>query len=127
MNKTVFKADTYAGRTGSSKSSSAIGNAISQELLKWKGVTSRLHQFGGTEFQVNGREMGHIHGNSLVDFPFPLQIRKDLVASSKVSLHHVLPESGWATYWIKNDTNFEEIIELFKIQYERLKRKEESA
>jgi hypothetical protein len=71
--------------------------------------------------------MGHIHGNSLVDFPFPIQLRKELVSSCKVSLHHVLPESGWASYWIKSDADFEEIIELFKIQYERLNPKKQSS
>jgi hypothetical protein len=79
------------------------------------------------EFRANRREMGHIHGNSLVDFPFPVQLRKELVFSGKVSLHHVLPESGWASYWIKSDTDFKEIIELFRIQYERLKPKEQSS
>lgn len=106
---------------------STIGERVVQELLKWQGVTAGPHRFGGTEFRVNRREMGHMHGNKLVDFPFPLQLRKELVSSGKVSLHHVLPESGWASYWIKSDANFEEIIELFKIQYERLKPKEESS
>jgi hypothetical protein len=32
----------------------------------------------------------------------------------------VLPDSGWASYWIKSDADIEKIIELFRIQYERL-------
>jgi hypothetical protein len=103
---------------------STIGDRIEQELLNWQGVSTGPHRFGGKEFCVNRREMGHIHGNTLVDFPFPLQLRKELVSSGRVSLHHVLPESGWASYWIKDDAKFEEIIELFRIQYERLKSKE---
>jgi len=105
-----------------------ISERIAEELLKWEGVTSGTHRFGGTEFRgANRQEMGHIHGNSLIDFPFPLQLRKKLVSSGKVSLHHVLPDSGWASYWIKSDADFEEIIELFRIQYERLKPKEQSS
>lgn len=104
-----------------------ISERIKEELLKWEGVTAGTHRFGGIEFRANRREMGHIHGNSLVDFPFPVQLRKELVFSGKVSLHHVLPESGWASYWIKSDTDFKEIIELFRIQYERLKPKEQSS
>jgi Family of unknown function (DUF5519) len=58
--------------------------------------------------------MGHIHGNTVANFSFLLQLR------GKVSLHHVLPDLGWASYWIKNDADPEKIIELFRIQYERL-------
>jgi Family of unknown function (DUF5519) len=37
----------------------------------------------------------------------------------------VLPDSGWASYWIKSDADLEKIIELFRIQYERLRPKEQ--
>jgi hypothetical protein len=43
-----------------------LASEISQELLKWEGVTGR-HRFGGTQFRVHGREMGHIQGDTLVD------------------------------------------------------------
>lgn len=103
-----------------------IEKRIERELLTWRGVTVEPHRFGGTEFRCNGIQMGHVHRNTLVDFPFPLQVRKELVSAGKASLHHVLPDSGWASYWIKNDKDFEEIIELFRLQYTRLKPKEHS-
>jgi hypothetical protein len=36
-----------------------------RELLSWPGVTAHDHRFGGLEFRVNGREMGHMHGDEL--------------------------------------------------------------
>lgn len=102
-----------------------ILESVKKEILSWPHVTAEPHRFGGLEFKYDKREMGHIHENTVVDFPFPLQLRKELVSSGKVSLHHVLPDSGWARYWIKSDADLEKIIELFKIQYERLRPKEQ--
>jgi len=44
--------------------------------------------------------MGHIHGKSVANLPFPMKIRNDLVNSGRVSPHHVLPQSRWVSYWI---------------------------
>jgi hypothetical protein len=38
-------------------------------------VTAEPHRFGGLESKYDKREMGHIHGNTVVDFPFSLQLR----------------------------------------------------
>lgn len=38
---------------------------VNRELLGWPGVTAHDHRFGGIEFRVNGREMGHMHGDEL--------------------------------------------------------------
>lgn len=46
-------------------------NEIKNALLSWPGVTAHPHQFGGTEYQLGRREIGHIHGDVLVDIPFP--------------------------------------------------------
>ena len=43
--------------------------AAKRELLSWPGVTVHDHRFGGMEFRVNGREMGHLHGDELADSP----------------------------------------------------------
>ena len=77
---------------------SEISDKVQQELLSWPGVTIHDHRFGGIEFRVNGREMGHIHGDRLADLPFPRDIGKKLIAEGKALPHHVLPQSGWISY-----------------------------
>ena len=52
---------------------------ISKEILNWSGVIIDQHRFGGTEFRIGKREMGHIHGNRLADLPFLMQIRNQYV------------------------------------------------
>jgi hypothetical protein len=39
------------------------------------------HPFGGIEYRLHKREIGHVHGDRLVDLPFPKQIRDELVAA----------------------------------------------
>lgn len=96
---------------------------VRHELLSWPGVTSGSHRFGGTEFRVNDREMGHMHGSSWADLPFPMGVRDELVNSGKVAPHHILPASGWVTFYIKGDSDAEALIGLFKMQYERMAKK----
>jgi len=40
---------------------------------------------GGLEFRFNGREIGHMHGDSMVDMPFPKDVGKGLIAQKKVA------------------------------------------
>ena len=95
---------------------------IQKEILSWPFVTAEAHKFGGIEFRLNKREMGHIHGERLVDLPFPMKIRNELVNSGRVSPHHVLPQSGWVSYWINSgEKDVPEVLELFRMRYEQLK------
>jgi hypothetical protein len=63
-------------------------------VTSWPGVTSGTHRFGGTEFRLGTRELGHMHGDYLVDVPFPTKVRKEIIAAGRAVPHHVLPKSG---------------------------------
>ena len=93
---------------------------VTKELMSWPGVTSGPHRFGGIEFRVDGREMGHMHGSSWADLPFPMEIRNDLVEKGKASPHHVLPRSGWVTFYLRKDDDVSYLLELFRMQHLRL-------
>ena len=102
------------------KTNTQITQIIKEEILKWPGITTEPNRFGGIEFLVNKKEMGHLHGEKLADLPFPVEIRKELVASGHALPHHIYPESGWVSYWIRNSDDIPAVLELFEIQYERL-------
>ena len=99
---------------------SEISHKVQKELLSWPGVTIHDHRFGGIEFRVNGREMGHMHGDRLADLPFPKDVGKKLIVEGKALPHHVLPQSGWISYYIKGIEDIPGTIELFQMQYERM-------
>ncbi len=96
---------------------------IGREVTGWAGVEERPHRFGGVEFRVNGHEIGHLHGEgfpAMADLPFPIRMRKELVEAGKARLHHVLPETGWVSYRIRDEEDVAGAIELFRLNYERL-------
>ena len=98
----------------------SIAGAIEREITGWPGVEAKPHRFNGVEFRVNGHEIGHLHGSRLADLPFPVRVRKELVADGRARPHHVLPETGWVSYPIRGEEDVEGALALFGLNYERL-------
>jgi hypothetical protein len=101
-------------------------NLIHQEVAAWEGITHRPHSFGGTEYDYNGKEIGHIHGDAIVDILFSVAIRKELVETGKASAHHILPETGWVTVYLRTEEEVKNAIELLRYSYELKKKKTET-
>jgi Family of unknown function (DUF5519) len=99
--------------------SETIHDAIVREVSSWPGVTTHRHRFGGTEFRHGHRELGHLHGSRLADLPFPLLVRNELVEAGRAEAHHVHPESGWVSYYIRSVEDVAEAIALFRLNYDR--------
>ena len=97
----------------------SIHDSIAREVSSWPGVTTARHRFGGIEFRYANRELGHLHGSRLADLPFPLLVRNDLVASGRAEAHHIHAESGWVSYFIRNDADVAPVIALFRLNYDR--------
>jgi hypothetical protein len=87
-------------------------------LLTWPGVEAHPHRFGGTEYRLGTREIGHIHGDHLVDIPFPKRVRDELVAGGRAQPHHILPETGWISFYLREPADVVHAIELFQRSYE---------
>ena len=64
------------------------GVHIQTAIMEWPGVTAHPHRFGGVEYRLGTRELGHIHGDHLVDIPFPTRVRDELVAAGLAEPHH---------------------------------------
>ena len=65
-----------------------------------------------------------MNGDRLADLPFSMSMRNELVKSRCVTTHHVLPQSGWVSYWIeRGEEDVPAVIELFRMRYEQLKPK----
>ena len=91
---------------------------ITQTVLAWEGVTAHAHRFGGTEFRLGRREIGHIHGDYLVDIPFPKKVRDEVVAAGRAEPHHILPQSGWISFYLRQAADVEQAISLFRQSFE---------
>ena len=93
--------------------------AVRAELLAHPDVSEGPHRFGGIEFRLGRRELGHLHGDRMADLPFPRRIRDELIAAGRAQPHHVLPDSGWVTRRVDGPEDVEAIVELFALSYER--------
>jgi hypothetical protein len=99
--------------------SESIQQQIVREVSSWPDVTIEEHRFGGIEFRLGRRELGHLHGNRLADLPFPVRVREELVAAGRADPHHVLPQSGWVSYRIRDVRDVAQVVALFRLNYER--------
>ena len=99
---------------------------IHREVANWQDITHQPHHFGGTEYDYKGKEIGHIHGDAIVDIPFSVAIRKKLVEKGKALAHHILPDTGWVTIYLKSETEVLHAIELLRYSYELKKSKAEA-
>ena len=90
---------------------------IVDTLLTWENIEAHPHRFGGAEFRIGRREIGHIHGDYLVDIPFPKKIRDELVAAGEAEPHHVLPDTGWISFYLREEGDVERAIALLKRSY----------
>lgn len=113
---------------------SSIVELVEHEVLSWPNVVKLPHRFGGIEFRVNGHEIGHLHGSRQADLPFSVRVREELVATGRASPHHILPQTGWVSYYLRGPEDVPDLIELFRLNYEhysrpgtQLQRKEEGA
>src|ERR687894_2515578 len=98
---------------------------IEREVLSWPGVTTGDTGRGGLQFSYGKVELGHLHGNSFADLPFPKKARDRLIAEGRASVHPPLPESGWVRRRMDSPEDTEAVIELFRVNYDRAKERAE--
>jgi hypothetical protein len=96
-------------------------NELEQIVSSWQGITVEPHRFGGREFRLGHREIGHVHLGGVVDIPFTVVLRDAAIAEGKAELHHYLPNSGWTTVRIGKH-GLEAAVELLRRSYDRVRR-----
>ncbi len=91
---------------------------ILEALSKWPNLQSSPHRFGGIEYRVFGTEIGHTHGDHQADVRFSQAIRDRLIQQGKAEKHHILPETGWVSLYIREEKDVERAIALFREAYD---------
>jgi hypothetical protein len=90
---------------------------IESTVSSWPGVEVSPHRFAGREFTLAGQEVGHVHGTRQADIPFPKRVRDIVVREGLTSKHHLFPESGWVTKYLRSDEDAERAVWLFRVAY----------
>jgi hypothetical protein len=99
--------------------------AIEREVTSWPGVTTGDTGRGGLQFRYGRVELGHLHGGSFADLPFPRKVRDELIATGQAAVHPPLPDSGWVRRQIDGPADAEAVIALLRMNYDRARARDE--
>ncbi|MFL5754542.1 MAG: luciferase family protein [Bacteroidia bacterium] len=94
---------------------------IEKEALLWEGVSLSAHKFGGLQFNVFEKEIGHIHGNGLLDILFNREIKAQLISERKAKEHHVFKNSGWISLTVVDEVTRDRAVELLRLSYSKIR------
>ena len=59
---------------------------VKRKVKSWPGVTTGDTGRGGLQFSYGRVELGHLHGSSFADLPFPKKVRDELIAQGRASV-----------------------------------------
>jgi len=94
---------------------------ITAEVTSWPGVQAGLGRRGEFAFKVEGREIGHLHGDHTAHFSFPKNVWTELFEQERITEHPVFPgKIGPAARRIASQTDVEDVIALLRLNYDRL-------
>jgi len=97
-----------------------VFDSIEIEVLSWKGTTVGIHKYGGLQFNVHKKEIGHLHGNGLLDVVYSRKIKKMLIEEGRVSNHHLFENSGWISFHLVSAEDTVYAIKLLMLSYSRM-------
>lgn len=91
---------------------------ITKEVTSWPGVTTEPGRFGSTAFMVDGKgEVGHIHGDSLVDIPCKTKQCEEWITAGRAEHHRFAPGFGVSVF-LRKEQDVKNALELLRESYE---------
>lgn len=94
---------------------------IIAEVGSWPGVQVTPGSRGELSFRIGRKEIGHLHGDRAAHFGFPRTIWTALRQQGRITPHPVFPgKEGPAARRIDSEKDVWEVIELMRINYQRI-------
>lgn len=90
---------------------------IEEDVLKFENTSICLHRYGGIQFNVKGKEIGHLHSNGLLDIKFNKRLKKLLINEGRAGKHHLLDTTGWISFFINKSEDLDYAIKLLLMSY----------
>jgi len=98
---------------------------ITQEVTAWPGVVAGPGDRGEFAFTIAGREIGHLHGDSVAHFGFPKKVGVELRKQGRIGEHPVFPDSpGLGARALETDDDVRDVITMLRINYDRVANRE---
>jgi hypothetical protein len=94
---------------------------ITAEVTSWPGVQAGQGRRGELAFKVDGRELGHLHGDHAAHFSFPKSVWTELFEQGRITEHPVFPgKTGPAARRIASHADVDDVVALLRLNYDRL-------
>lgn len=101
---------------------------IEREVLSWPGVWKKRDDngpggVGATGYRFGGPKIGHVHDNGVADFQFPKALHDELIRDGRAKPYR----AGFASvvsYRIREPEDVPGAVQLFRMNYERLRARE---
>jgi hypothetical protein len=94
-----------------------VFDSIEDEVLSWEGATVSTHKYGGLQFNILKREIGHLHSNGLLDVVYSRKVKTMLIKEGRVNHHHLFEKSGWISFYIASAEDESYAVKLLKLSY----------
>ena len=99
----------------------AASRQITDEVTSWPGIEAGPGSRGEFAFKLDGKEIGHLHGDHAAHFFFPKDVWMQLKAQGRIAPHPVFPDKhGPAARRIENVQDVHDVIELMRLNYDRV-------
>lgn len=82
----------------------------------WPYISAKTHALGGREFDLNNKEIAHIHWNGDLDILFNQNLVKELINQNLAKQHTFVPGKA-ITYAIKKDSDVRPAVNLIRLAY----------
>jgi hypothetical protein len=97
---------------------------IVKAATTWEGVKTAPGRFGSVRLMLGRRELGHVHGDTVLDMPLPVAMKGRLIAEGRALPHRFTPErSGWVSVPLRDSDRVDDAIELLRERYEAARAK----
>ena len=90
---------------------------IVDELTTWPDINTGPGRFAATAFYVGRREIGHIHGDGVVDIPCRKEKCAEWIATGHAEQHRFAPNFG-VSIFLRDADDVRGALELLRESYE---------
>ena len=94
---------------------------ITEAVTAWPGVEAGWGERGEWGFSVEGKPIGHLHGDRVAHFGFPREVGQALRDAGRVGPHPVNRHSPkLAARELHGEDDVRDVIELMRLNYDRV-------
>ena len=92
-------------------------DGLREWILQHPGVAQAPHRFGGVEFDIDGFEFMHFHGQTHLDIRLSMEDQSRMLKEGKAQRHLYAPQAGYVTFRIRSNEDVATAKELIELAY----------